>query len=389
MGLTVETATDAMLGDTAAAAKMQEAIDGAGDISFDLAKALGMVSQAATTSAESQAALAEDTRLAAIQEEGFLGIVGAVTDAIDNLTGKREDAAIAADVNAAKVELLAAAEEGLIGYTQGAGQAAATWALQQATARDRAAEVADRTNAAADAMRNLASAMLENVNPIVAAAGSVDRLTEAQGARATAEKKAADASAAAATAAAHGWRNAPELAEEAATAAGELADAQLGVAVATLEAQANLDALRYDPAALQRAISAIATALGISDEKARELLVSLGLLDGKVVHTVIEVSTTGGGRWVYNPEVDAMEWVPRVAEGGYVRRSGLAVIHAGETVTPASVRPADIGPLPTSAAAAGGPLEIHVHVDLDGREIARAIVDPMADELARRRRSRT
>lgn len=389
-GVTVDLLALSLGGSAEATRTLNARLAAAGGPSHGLRIALDALNVAAATTAEQQAATAESAALAAAQEEGFLGVVGAVTRAIDELTGKRDADAVAAGVNAAQVDLLAASEEGLIGYTQGAGQAAATWALQQATARDRAGELAARTDAAAAAMRNLHSAMLENVNPVVAAAASVDRLAEAETARAAAEKKAADASTAAATAAARGWRNAPELAEEAATAAAELADAQLAVAVATLEAQANLDALRYDPAALQRAIAAIATALGISDEEARALLESLGLLDGKVVHTVIDVSTTGHGRWVYNPTKDAMEWVPEAAEGAHVRRSGLALIHAGETVVPAGVSPASIEPLRTSPATpVGGSLEIHVHVDLDGREIARAVVDPMADELDRRRRSRS
>ncbi len=74
--------------------------------------------------------------------------------------------------------------------------------------------------------------------------------------------------------------------------------------------------------------------------------------------------------------------LPRLAEGGTVRRTGVAVIHRGETVVPADARAAIGGSSVDS-------FSIEVPVILNGREIARAIADDVQKEIERNRRSRS
>jgi hypothetical protein len=75
--------------------------------------------------------------------------------------------------------------------------------------------------------------------------------------------------------------------------------------------------------------------------------------------------------------------IPFLQHGGQVTRTGLAVVHEGERVVPAAASaPAAASPLP-----AGGPL--HIHLEVNGRQIAEAIVSDVTYLQDRQRRSRS
>lgn len=163
------------------------------------------------------------------------------------------------------VVALAHSEEGLIGTTQGAGAAARSWAFAQQTAADTLNRVKARTDAARLAIQNMRSVQLESVNAVAAAVGAMDRYNASQA-------------------------ELIRIQTDAASSTDDVARAQLDLAVATLELQANLDALRYDPDALASAIRAIAVATGMADAEVRALLESLGILQGTRIPSIIQPS---------------------------------------------------------------------------------------------------
>jgi len=167
---------------------------------------------------------------------------------------------------------------------------------------EQAALAKERQDAAAEATRNLTAAMLANSDPVYRAADAAQRQEEAIIAR---DKVLAD----------------PEHTAE------DAARAQMDVARATLEAQAAADAL--DPRTLQLAMVAIADATDQPIDKVKELLRLLGVLD-----------TWGGVRDYYHPGSTRPGGdIPFLASGGEVTRTGLAVIHKGESVVPAQASP--------------------------------------------------
>jgi hypothetical protein len=223
--------------------------------------------------------------------------VGQVSEAVQNLVGlMHEWAGIdvmpagwsdeALEVSAS-VRLLAGSEEGLTAALGGSSQAGFAWATTQGIARDRARELAEATDGAAESVRGVMSAMLEATSPVVAAAASMERYETALADYAT-------------------------LVEDGKASTDELNGALLDIAVAKLEAQAALDTLGFDPANLEAAIRAIALALGLTDEAARTLLASLGLL-GDVIPVI---SVTGGG-W-QKPK--------GMASGGFVSSPKLTLV---------------------------------------------------------------
>jgi hypothetical protein len=133
-----------------------------------------------------------------------------------------------------------------------------------------AAIVKARMDAYAAAIRNVSSAMLANANPAFAAARAM---------------------------------------EEYQRVIGDAASTQLEIAEATLALQAALDALRLDPSALTLAITAIATALGITNAEARKLLESLGLLQNVIPNQPggsnppIKYEAVGGPVYPGNPYI--------------------------------------------------------------------------------------
>jgi len=182
--------------------------------------------------------------------------------------------------------------------------------------------------AALDAQESLALAVQAFADPTFKAVAAMKKLT-------TANEKLA------------------EVQEDNDATAADLAAAQLAVVEATLAAQGALDSLT--PMALEAALEAITTALGISDEEARALLETLGILDGSQVNTVIEVNTrftTTGSPLLNNMEeilatkAEALpdEWTPPKDYhlGGVVPGpmglAQLAVVHGGEEVITPSDR---------------------------------------------------
>lgn len=73
----------------------------------------------------------------------------------------------------------------------------------------------------------------------------------------------------------------------------EVAQAQLDFAVATFEAQGALDAVRNSAGSVDAAMQILTDALGLSDDEARDLLETLGLLDGTDVNATVTVTQRG------------------------------------------------------------------------------------------------
>lgn len=116
----------------------------------------------------------------------------------------------------------------------------------------------------------------------------------------------------------------------------EWAEAMLDLSGAVIDADGALAELSMDPAALNAAIQSIATALGISEDEARLLLDTLGLLDGTTV--TVTVNETVNRRVNHIPnEVGAY------ADGVIATRPTLGVFgEAGpEAVIPLNQRGAD------------------------------------------------
>jgi hypothetical protein len=140
---------------------------------------------------------------------------------------------------------------------------------------DEAAEAVNEVEKAAEdaaaAQRDLRSAFLELADPIFAANGALGRLRDAQ-------------------------ENLIEVQQNVESTAQDVAEAQFDVAEAALGAQGALEALGDGD--LDAGIRLIADALQISDDEARNLLVTLGLLDGKNVTTTVTTryQTTGTNR---------------------------------------------------------------------------------------------
>jgi TP901 family phage tail tape measure protein len=135
-----------------------------------------------------------------------------------------------------------------------------------------------------------------------------------------------------------------EVQADGTSTAEDIAAAQLAVVEATLEAQGALDAV--DGQAMEAALDAIATALGIGDDEARDLLVTLGLIDGTEVTTVINIETretriADAEREAivrrYGPEPEpSVNYALGGVVPGPLGAPRLAVVHGGEEVlTPA------------------------------------------------------
>ena len=125
---------------------------------------------------------------------------------------------------------------------------------------DAADETADKTGELTSALRSYMTALDEATSPVSAAIGAISRLEEAQA-------------------------NLIAVQGDSSASAEDLAAAHFAVFEAMVEAQGAID--KVDPSALTTAIDGLATALGISEEEARDLLEALGLLDGKTVTTTV------------------------------------------------------------------------------------------------------
>jgi hypothetical protein len=109
-------------------------------------------------------------------------------------------------------------------------------------------------------MAELRNAYLEAANPIFAAQSALNRYTDAQ-------------------------EDLAEVQKDGKSTAQDVAQAELDVAAAALEAEGALSELADGD--LDAGIGVIAEALGKSDDEARELLVTLGLLDGTNVTSTV------------------------------------------------------------------------------------------------------
>jgi hypothetical protein len=112
------------------------------------------------------------------------------------------------------------------------------------------------------------------------------------------------------------------------------ADEMLDLAGATLDVAAAFDSL--DTENVEDAMETLSGALGISKDEAHDLLVELGLLDGKTITTKVLVdfrNRIGGGE----PAVVTSSGREAFATGGVVPgqrgQASLAVVHGGETIS--------------------------------------------------------
>lgn len=123
-----------------------------------------------------------------------------------------------------------------------------------------ASKAAVHARAVASAQRAITQALLEAVNPAVAAASAIGRLNDAQA-------------------------KVDELAADGATGTREFATAMIELAVAKGEAQAALDS--FDASGASGAASALARIWDVPIEQAFEYLELLGLIDDRVVTTTV------------------------------------------------------------------------------------------------------
>ena len=73
----------------------------------------------------------------------------------------------------------------------------------------------------------------------------------------------------------------------------DVAQAQLDFAVAMFEAQGALDGVKNSAGSIDAAMQILIDALGLSDDAARDLLETLGLLDGMDVNSTVTVTQRG------------------------------------------------------------------------------------------------
>lgn len=129
------------------------------------------------------------------------------------------------------------------------------------------------------------------------------------------------------------------------------------------------------------ALEDLLTQAGYSEEAIQKIIDKILLYNAtKMEDKTPTISTHGTSGW-------GQGGVQEFQHGGLVEKTGLAYVHEGEHVVPAfQAGSSEKGPLPTY----GGELRpVHIHLDVDGREIARAIVTPVSEELERQRRSRS
>jgi methyl-accepting chemotaxis protein len=142
-------------------------------------------------------------------------------------------------------------------------------AARMEEAAEAAGQIQKEADEAAEANRALRDSFLALADPIFAANDAMGRLRDAQ-------------------------ENLIEVQDDVDSSAEDVADAQLAVAESALIAQGALEDLGDGD--LAGGIARIAEALGISDDEARELLETLGLLDGKKVETVVNTRYTTSGK---------------------------------------------------------------------------------------------
>ncbi len=183
----------------------------------------------------------------------------------------------------------------------------------------------DNINASAEATRNLTSAMLANASPVFRAVDAVGQYNAAVEAAAA-------------------------LQLTGTASADELALSTMNVAEMALGAQAALDALGFDPTALDLGIGAIATSLGISEQAVRDLLVELGVLNEfDIADKVFNVYARG-------PDQVYMQ------HGGTMAESGMAVVGEAGPETLWLPKGATVTPGVRATSGSGGGISVSVYV---------------------------
>lgn len=162
-------------------------------------------------------------------------------------------------INELRLALLAASPEALA-LAQAALEGEAALEGQE----DAATESRDRLHQLADAQRDATRAFLESANPAIQAAAAIQRYQEAQ-------------------------KKLDDVLKDVESTEYDVAAAQLEVVRTALEAQGALDA--FSAANPQAQIQLIADVLRISDEEARKLLETLGIIDGTNVAVTFNYRT--------------------------------------------------------------------------------------------------
>ena len=215
-------------------------------------------------------------------------------------------------------------------------------------------------DAAADAQASLADVMRAAVDPTFAVVQAIEALQEAELALI-------------------------EVENDVEASAEDVAGAQLDFLKATLEAQGALDA--FDAGGIEQQIGVISSVLGISDDAARDLLATLGVLDGKQVRTVI----TTEHRSVFTQQGSARQEVDALARqhGGPVSggspylvgeagpevfvpdQSGSVISNENVTNLIAALRSAGTQTQMTGELTG----RLAAPINIDGRQVAEAIID--------------
>lgn len=162
--------------------------------------------------------------------------------------------------------------------------------------------LAESLAAAEDAQQSLADTMRAFADPTFAAIQGIEALETAN-------------------------QNLIDVEADAESSSQDVAAAQLEVAKAVLEAQGALDA--FEAGGVEDQIGVIATALGISQGEAAELLETLGLIDGGETKHVLNIGLTGAGARVVRKGPTAGFYATNIktrAMGGRLQAGDAAVV---------------------------------------------------------------
>lgn len=226
---------------------------------------------------------------------------------------------------------------------------------------------------ATEAQESLAGALRAAADPVFKAIDAVDRYNRAQ-------------------------EDYNELVEEGEASSEELQLAQIDIAKAALDAQDSLDSMDFTDVAA--GVTAVASALGMSEDDARNLLVQLGILDNAnpIVNVTVRASEftyAQDGNRIY-PDPGEVVYLAR---GGIAQGATNAVIGEGmgdEAVIPLNSQGISIlaaamseamelgrsGSVYPASDRAGSGRPIVVELKLDGKTLARKLVGPMSSLLA-------
>lgn len=274
-------ATEAETKAAKSALRMAEAVD-------TISVALANGDDPLTALADGLLHIAANSDLSRAQFEALAAAAGLPIEKFDAFSEVVLEQAEAAGVDSEVLDELRTAMTEVEEPAEDAGDAIEEAGNQTQVAADKTAELRDR-------QKELRQAYLEAADPIFGAVAAVDRFRDAQA-------------------------NLKDIEKDRDSTAEDVAEAQLKVAESALEAQSAIEGLSQGE--LNQGIQAIADALEVSDDEARNLLETLGLLDGKTVTTVVRTRFEGPQR--YGGPVDG--YGGRRASGGPVDPSQFYMV---------------------------------------------------------------